>query len=1355
MDKERLRSLIDLAVTEKFRLSDALAKVFPGIESSKALADMTKLRNRLNAASHGDADHLPLHLRFHVDSKKKSPPDQRLCWFTGPDVAVQRVMQFSEEITADIAGRPLNRSKGISTSTSAMESGKRVVRIFVSYDHDDRPLVESLVRQLESKFGASRSYEVSFWIDRKIRMGLDWLQTIQKSIVDCDFGLFMVSPNFLGSTFIRENEIPPFIGPAAVKPVLPVALVPVVFEKDDTLGIEAHQWFFRSGKQKEGRSFEKMRSSADKSDFAHHLRLEIEHRLDAHFGPTKNNLSADCLENRSDASRTPEGFPVNSRGRSSPPVDADSSPTLEGLPDAPSNTEPEEEPTVFIPEETQHFQRPKGNRFNLSDREALDPHKLREAESRDAIDELTTWATDPDGSPFFALLGETGIGKTTTLKQLTRHLLDLRKHNPKVPLPIFIDLRDYVADQPGQVPTIDQLLTSVIERGWRLTHRSVTAQDILRLVRQEGALILFDGLDEKIVHLTQDRGRDFIRTLWSVLPEAMLRKEQPTPGQGRLLISCRSHYFRDVWSQNAMLTGQDREGIDRRHYPAFCLLPFTDEQIRQYFALHLGNEERAAEAMTLIGRVHNLTDLATRPYLLQLISSRLADLEALALEGKPINAATLYDLVIRSWLNRDDGKHQINASHKRRLMEELAAALWRSGEKQWDADRLEDWLDDFLYANPKLADGYRNKDRDVLKEDLRTATFVLRPDGEAKHFRFAHTSLQEYFLACYLVRTLKDEATASAAWDMPIVTVETLDFMGQLLALDSQVKKALTTMEKLMGETVLRAACLGFAYWMQAIQKNYPEPAPGHVCLEEATDEDLTTSPILRIRGRSATNPLNLCGASFVGAGLLRLEARWIDLTSADLTGLEIQGAILEDVCLDLAQMKDANLTGSIGRGISIDGADLSDANLSDCNWMAECLASAHLPSRWQSHLVSNPDAKLKLSDRITSRRAKSACPFADQSISPSRLRNAERDSRPKALIGSFRPREGCTRAVYSCAWNPDSSEIMSASDDGTLKIWDAHTGCCMITCKGHTSFVRDGSWSPDGSRLLSASGDKTLKVWDSDTGRCLHTCRAHSSFVVGSAWSPDGRHILSCSADNTLRVWDSSTYECMHTCEGHTGSVYNCGWNPAGTRLLSCSHDNTLVTWDARTGQRLQTFTDHSDIVFGCAWSPDGTRLISGSQDGTIKVRDARTGHCLLTCPSGPGGVLTCAWSPDGTCFASGSYNGTVKVWDGRTGECLLTYVGHTSWVYRCTWSPTSHEILSASHDGTIKLWDAQTGECLRTHVHLPNHEWAVIEGHDKRPLAVSKGAWPYLAWQVRDTPDGEPYLLPSEAFGPLPEVD
>ena len=58
----------------------------------------------------------------------------------------------------------------------------------------------------------------------------------------------------------------------------------------------------------------------------------------------------------------------------------------------------------------------------------------------------------------------------------------------------------------------------------------MTPEDILRLVQEEGAIILFDGLDEKIVHLPPAGARNFIRRLWAVLPDTARGGDPLPPG---------------------------------------------------------------------------------------------------------------------------------------------------------------------------------------------------------------------------------------------------------------------------------------------------------------------------------------------------------------------------------------------------------------------------------------------------------------------------------------------------------------------------------------------------------------------------------------------------------------------------------------------------------------------------------------------------------------------------------------------------------------------------------------------------------------------------------------------------------
>jgi hypothetical protein len=114
---------------------------------------------------------------------------------------------------------------------------------------------------------------------------------------------------------------------------------------------------------------------------------------------------------------------------------------------------------------------------------------------------------------------------------------------------------------------------------------------------------------------------------------------------------------------------------------------------------------------------------------------------------------------------------------------------------------------------------------------------------------------------------------------------------------------------------------------------------------------------------------------------------------------------------------------------------------------------------------------------------------------------------------------------VYSVAFSPDGTRIVSGSDDDTLRLWDAATGHLIgppIT--GHTDAVNCVAFSPDGERIISGSGDKTVRLWDSVTGQSIGApLTGHTEWVYSVAFSPDGTRIVSGSWDQTLRMWDAS----------------------------------------------------------------------------------------------------------------------------------------------------------------------------------------------------------------------------------------
>lgn len=119
---------------------------------------------------------------------------------------------------------------------------KKDVALFVSYARANKLLAANLLTRFREQTGASRRYQYSYWRDGHILVGEDWHREIQRALDGCRLGLLLVSPAFLGSQYIAEHELPRFVGVGG-KPVVPVMLQPVDFERHDLKGLQTRQLF--------------------------------------------------------------------------------------------------------------------------------------------------------------------------------------------------------------------------------------------------------------------------------------------------------------------------------------------------------------------------------------------------------------------------------------------------------------------------------------------------------------------------------------------------------------------------------------------------------------------------------------------------------------------------------------------------------------------------------------------------------------------------------------------------------------------------------------------------------------------------------------------------------------------------------------------------------------------------------------------------------------------------------------------------------------------------------------------------------------------------------------------------------
>jgi WD40 repeat protein/tRNA A-37 threonylcarbamoyl transferase component Bud32 len=307
-------------------------------------------------------------------------------------------------------------------------------------------------------------------------------------------------------------------------------------------------------------------------------------------------------------------------------------------------------------------------------------------------------------------------------------------------------------------------------------------------------------------------------------------------------------------------------------------------------------------------------------------------------------------------------------------------------------------------------------------------------------------------------------------------------------------------------------------------------------------------------------------------------------------------------------------------------------------------------------------------------------------------------DARSGTEIATLR---GHTDRVNAVVFSPDGSRLASAAGEwgkpGEVKLWDAESGAEVTILRGHAGGVSSVVYSPDGTRLASASWDETIKLWDAHRGALLATLRGHTNGVNSVAYSPDGARLASASDDNTIKLWDASSGAEITALRGHTSGVDAVAYSPDGTRLASASHDKTIKVWNARSGAEIATLRGHSSIVYSVAYNPGGTHIAGASQDNTIKVWDARSGAELATLHGHADLVHSVCYSPDGTRLASASEDKTIKVWDTCSAQ-IATLRGHTGLVFSVVYSPDGTRLASASKDNTVKLWDAKSGALIAT---------------------------------------------------------
>ncbi|TWT84511.1 Serine/threonine-protein kinase PknD [Planctomycetes bacterium CA13] len=296
-----------------------------------------------------------------------------------------------------------------------------------------------------------------------------------------------------------------------------------------------------------------------------------------------------------------------------------------------------------------------------------------------------------------------------------------------------------------------------------------------------------------------------------------------------------------------------------------------------------------------------------------------------------------------------------------------------------------------------------------------------------------------------------------------------------------------------------------------------------------------------------------------------------------------------------------------------------------------------------------------------------------------------------------------------------------------------------------HSDAVRAIRFSDDGNTLLTASDDYTVKLWNAQSRDLVSSLRGHggwvtdADFLAGDAW-----HVLSCSVDKSVRSWtpksyvgDASVTQLVNLSsdngrslganekQAHRDEIWSARFSPDGTRVVTASRDRTarVLRVDRNTMTleevgRLQV--DDSDVDVENGVLSEGTsfvamsmavdqrrgRLYVGSADAVVRIWDLKRGTEIGRMPS-TGLNQSIALSADGTLMLTGSSREDSKamLWKLNPSglprpEIVHRLQGndqdqsHDQAVTAFAISDNGEFLFTGDRDGRGVLWDAKTGK-------------------------------------------------------------
>lgn len=284
----------------------------------------------------------------------------------------------------------------------------------------------------------------------------------------------------------------------------------------------------------------------------------------------------------------------------------------------------------------------------------------------------------------------------------------------------------------------------------------------------------------------------------------------------------------------------------------------------------------------------------------------------------------------------------------------------------------------------------------------------------------------------------------------------------------------------------------------------------------------------------------------------------------------------------------------------------------------------------------------------------------------------------PNKPMQSFRGGQiGC----FTLRFSHDGRALAAACadrDSFPIIIYDIPSGKVLASFNGHLSVVYDLCWSRDDKDLLTASSDGTVRMWNVERLQSLaHKTLPHPSFVYCAQFHPQAQSLVVTGGyDGVLRVWNVDIQDVngqlLQEFDGHKTFINSLCFDPEGSRMFSADNSGLIIVWGTKVvpGSRraltsqwsIEREIKEADLngisINSLEVHPNGRRLLIHAKDSVLRVMDLR----IFAVKKYIGATnyrerINSTFTPCGSFIFSGSEDGLAYVWNSETGDQVAVY--------------------------------------------------------------------------------------------------